>query len=232
MESDQYFFEISLAYSQNILTDLFEERIILTEDIINHTASTTGLSFILAKGSEGNVCMANVKEVRPEFRHDFSPIEVLDYLFAVLHLSNYQRLEKQFQETNFIYPKNAASFWELSLLGSKIKKIHSLQNLNIENFINEFNILEDCIVKNPHYMNPSLMQRKYNRIYINEKQYFENIPDDVWNFQTGTNHPARKWLNDRVGKKLNCEDIIYYQKIIAALSKIHKLVKEINKIME
>jgi len=41
---------------------------------------------------------------------------------------------------------------------------------------------------------------------------------------------AQKWLKDRVGCKLSFDNILHDQKIIVALSKTHRIMKEIDKV--
>lgn len=136
MTLDQYLSNITLAYKLNIPSELFDGEIPnLTEETINQIAHKTGLHFILEKDPEGNVCMANNKEVRAEFRQTFSPIDILDYAYAVLHSSNFRSMKKDASKTNFPYPKNAEIFWKMAELGSQIKKIHSLENQNADNLI-------------------------------------------------------------------------------------------------
>ena len=74
------------------------------------------------------------------------------------------------------------------------------------------------------------------RIWINDEQYFENIPLIAWEFYIGGYQPAQKWLKDRAPKKgepgrtLSYEDIHHYQKIIVALTETDRLMKEVDKI--
>lgn len=68
------------------------------------------------------------------------------------------------------------------------------------------------------------------RVYINETQYFDNVPEVAWNFFIGGYQPAQKWLKDRKERRLEFEDILHYQKIIVALSETDRIMKEIDKI--
>ena len=68
------------------------------------------------------------------------------------------------------------------------------------------------------------------RVYINDTQYFANVPEVAWNFYIGGYQPAQKWLKDRKGRKLEFDDILHYQKIIVALSETDRIMKEIDKI--
>jgi predicted helicase len=136
MTLDQYLSNISTEYKNAISTELYDGTIPnLTEDIINQIAHKIELHFILAKDPEGNVCMANNKDLRSEFRQTFDPIDILDYAYAILNSSNFRLTSKKILKMNFPYPKNAETFWELAEIGSQIKQIHSLKILKTEDSI-------------------------------------------------------------------------------------------------
>ena len=67
-------------------------------------------------------------------------------------------------------------------------------------------------------------------VFINETQYFSNVPELAWNFYIGGYQPAQKWLKDRKGRELSYEDILHYQKMIVALSETDRIMKEIDKV--
>ena len=69
---------------------------------------------------------------------------------------------------------------------------------------------------------------KNGKVYINESQYFKDVPEIAWNFYIGGYQPAQKWLKDRNGRKLDFEEILHYQKIIVALSETDRIMKEID----
>lgn len=133
MDLIQYFLDMNRAYKIGIAPELFDREIpILNQRIINEMAVKMELEFILEKDPEGNVCMANNKEVRPEFRQNFSAIDILNYIYALLHSSKFSTVEKEYLENHFPIPKNADIFWDLVQLGFKIKQIHSFQNIKTE----------------------------------------------------------------------------------------------------
>ena len=70
-----------------------------------------------------------------------------------------------------------------------------------------------------------------NRVYINNEQYFEGVPESVWNFYIGGYQPAQKWLKDRKGMTLNFEDVKHYQRIIYVLQQTELLMQEIDELM-
>jgi hypothetical protein len=63
-------------------------------------------------------------------------------------------------------------------------------------------------------------------VYINEKQYFDLVPADVWNFYIGGYQPTQKWLKDRKGRTLTFDDIRHYQRIVAVLQETMEVMNE------
>jgi hypothetical protein len=80
----------------------------------------------------------------------------------------------------------------------------------------------------PHPSGTPPKEGNWGRVYINETQYFDNVPEVAWNFYIGGYQPAQKWLKDRRERKLEFDDILHYQKIIVALSETDRLMKEID----
>lgn len=155
----------------------------------------------------------------------FAPIDILDYIYAVLHSPNYREKYKEFLKIDFPrvpYPKDATSFWNLVALGSQLREIHLLESEVVEKYITQYPEDGDNIVAKPQY--------KDCNVYINELQYFANVPEVAWNFYIGGYQPAQKWLKDRKGRELDYHDILHYQKIIVALTETDRLMKEIDKI--
>ncbi|SEF42069.1 type ISP restriction/modification enzyme [Flavobacterium urumqiense] len=205
-------------------------------EIISQIAKLLGLTFVAEKELEGNVCMANNPEVRPEFRETFAPIDILDYIYAVLHSPTYREKYKEFLKIDFPkipFPKDTKTFWDLVELGSQIRETHLLESATVEEFITEFNIDGDCVVSKPRFeISPIGVQNpdRVGMVWINETQYFENVPEVAWNFYIGGYQPAQKWLKDRKERKLEFDDIAHYQKIIVALTETDRLMKAIDTI--
>ena len=67
-----------------------------------------------------------------------------------------------------------------------------------------------------------------NKVYINDTQYFDNVPKEAWDFYIGGYQPAQKWLKDRKGKALSYDDIVHYQKIIKVLQATYEEMTKID----
>ena len=169
-----------------------------------------------------NARFTNEKETT---ENTFAPIDILDYIYAVLHSPTYREKYKEFLKIDFPrvpYPKDAKTFWQLVKLGGEIRQIHLLESSKVENYITEYPIDGDNIVVKPEYKN--------GNVYINQTQYFANVPIVAWNFYIGGYQPAQKWLKDRKDRKLEFDDILHYQKIIVALSETSRIMGEIDRI--
>ena len=68
------------------------------------------------------------------------------------------------------------------------------------------------------------------KVWLNDTQYFTNVPLIAWEFYIGGYQPAQKWLKDRQGRTLDHSDIKHYMNIIAALSLTNELMQQIDDI--
>ncbi len=155
----------------------------------------------------------------------FAPIDILDYIYAVLHSPTYREKYKEFLKIDFPrvpYPKDKDTFWQLVKLGGEIRQIHLLESPIVEKYITQYPVDGNNVVGKIKYQD--------GKVYINETQYFDNVPQIAWEFYIGGYQPAQKWLKDRKERKLEFDDILHYQKIIVALFETDRLMKEIDKI--
>ena len=63
-------------------------------EIIRLFETSLGLTFISQKDHEGNVCLADNHEVRPEFKETFTQKNLLDYTYAIFHSSLYRETQR------------------------------------------------------------------------------------------------------------------------------------------
>jgi len=192
-------------------TDQSTERIPnLNKEIVKQIAEKLDLIFTNEKENTENT---------------FSPIDILDYIYAVLHSPTYREKYKEFLKIDFPrvpYPKDKNTFWQLVKLGGEIRQTHLLESPTVEKYITQYPIDGDNVVIKPKYEN--------GKVYINDTQYFDNVPKIAWAFYIGGYQPAQKWLKDRKERKLEFDDILHYQKIIVALAETDRIMKEVNKI--
>lgn len=97
--------------------------------------------FDSAMDTDGNVCMANSPEVRDEFKETFTPIELLDYIYAILHSPSYREKHKEFLKVDFSvvpYPADVKVFWELVRLGGELRQLHLLESPKVEDYVTNY----------------------------------------------------------------------------------------------
>jgi predicted helicase len=171
-------------------------------------------------------------------KNTFAPIDILDYIYAVLYSPNYREKYKEFLKIDFPrvpYPKDVNNFWQLVKLGGEIRQIHLLNSEKVEDYITTYpkdgsNIITSKIAQKDWELFD--VEKQLGRIWINEDQYFDNIPLVAWEFYIGGYQPAQKWLKDRKEQTLEFDDILHYQKIIIALFETHRLMREIDGVLK
>ncbi len=155
----------------------------------------------------------------------FAPIDILDYIYAVLHSPTYREKYKEFLKIDFPrvpYPKDQDTFWKLVKLGGEIRQIHLLESPIVNKYITTYPADGDNTITKISY------DSQLQRVYINANQYFEGVPEVAWNFYIGGYQPAQKWLKDRKDRQLEFDDILHYQKIIVALAETDRLMGEVD----
>ena len=166
--------------------------------------------------------------------NQFTPLNILDYIYAVLHSPSYREKYKEFLKIDFPrvpYPKHQRQFLDLVELGSQLRQIHLLESDVVEKLITQYPEDGNNVVVKPNFVKVSNFDKdNYGKVFINETQYFGNVPEVAWKFYIGGYQPAQKWLKDRKDRELSFEDIRHYQKIIVALTETDKLMKKIDSI--
>ena len=190
----------------------------LNTKIVNQIATKLGLTFTTEKETTIGT---------------FAPIDILDYIYAVLHSPTYREKYKEFLKIDFPrvpYPKEMTSFKKMSSLGSQLREIHLLESPIVSTYITQYPIDGNNVVTKPHFifLEASNPNPTHGRVYINDSQYFSGVPQVAWKFYIGGYQPAQKWLKDRKERTLGFDDILHYQKIIVALTETDRLMKEID----
>lgn len=170
-------------------------------------------------------------------QNQFTSIDVFDYIYAILHVPNYRTKYGVYLRRDFPkipYPKNLNKFWNLVKQGQKLRNLHLLKSNKNTVFsfesINKKNSskkLKHKITKKNGY---SPINADFGRVYINDFQYFDNIPKDAYNFVIGNNKPAIRYLQEREGRCLDISEIFHYQKLIFALYETNKIVEELKNV--
>ncbi|MGR3915137.1 MAG: N-6 DNA methylase [Gammaproteobacteria bacterium] len=165
----------------------------------------------------------------------FAPIDLLDYIYAMLHAPSYRQHYDEWLKDDFPrvpYPANAAQFWQLAKLGGKLRKLHLLENgaaaPSTSFDITGNNTITAKISRDDYKITDA--KNRLGRVHINATQYFGDVPEVAWNFFIGGYQPAQKYLTDRHNRRLGADEITHYQKIITALVETARLMAEIDRV--
>lgn len=173
-------------------------------------------------------------EFIPDHEHEnagkkgtFNPLDILYYIYAILHSPTYRERYKEFLKIDFPrvpFTSDQKLFWALVEKGRELREYHLMEHKESSNLITKFPVSgENDVTQTPKFED--------NKVWINETQYFDGVSETAWNFYIGGYQPAQKWLKDRKGRKLSFDEVLHYQKIIVALVNTDRLMKEVDKLV-
>jgi predicted helicase len=203
-------FPLYLSPEANELDTAEKRRPNLNSEILQKITDCTTLCFTDEKSASAGT---------------FCPIDVFDYIYAILHSPTYREKYREFLKIDFPrvpYPENAGQFFALAALGAKLRKIHLLEGVEPSQEIGMVQVDGSGEVEKVEY--------KADKVWINKTQYFDAVPPGVWNFYIGGYQPAQKWLKDRKGRVLDYKQLQHYQRILSALRLTGEVMAQIDEV--
>lgn len=147
---------------------------------------------------------------------------IFDYIYAVLHNPRYREKYKEFLKTDFprVPIPSQAEFDRFVPLGYRLRELHLMKSILLDSYDTTFPERGDNTVETLKYED--------GKVWINDAQYFGEVPELAWNLYIGGYQPAQKWLKDRKGRPLSNADLDHYQKIIKILTETDRIINEMN----
>ena len=182
----------------------------LNADIVQQIAGDIGLRFTPEKTTARNA---------------FAPVDILDYIYAVLHGPTYREKFREFLKIDFPrvpFPRDKKQFRALAKLGAELRALHLMTSAKLNVPAIPYQQPGDNIVTTVRF--------DAGKVYINKTQHFAEVPQTAWDFYIGGYQPAQKYLKDRRDRALTWDEIAHYQKIIVALVETAKVMKQIDQI--
>ena len=167
---------------------------------------------------------------------DMTPLDVMDYCYAVMYSPAYREKYMENLKIDFPripHPKDAMKFRALVNLGERLRKLHLLEAEDIDHYITTYpiagtnEVTRKMTAKSIGFEATGMGTGK---VWINDCQYFDQVPETAWNFYIGGYQPAQKWLKDRHGRVLSVDDIRHYQRIIVALTRTAEVMHEVDRV--
>lgn len=163
-----------------------------------------------------------------------TPEAIFHYLYAVLHSPGYRTRYAEFLKMDFPrlpMPGSDALFQALSLHGARLCALHLLDAPaapDLTQMRHGFPISGSSLVepKFPKFI--PIGDTGKGRVHINDKQFFDAVPESVWEHKIGGYQVAQKWLKDRRDRTLTADDRSHYQRTLIALAETQKEMERID----
>jgi len=149
--------------------------------------------------------------------------QIFYYIYAVLYSPTYRTSfpeQLQIDYPKIPFTKNRELFEQLSELGKELADLHLLKSPRINK----------PQVKYQGQGNGNIDRPKYNAkekvININETQFFDNISQELWDFEIGKNRVVQHWIKRK--EKIEFEDAVEFSRIATAIYETFKVQNDID----
>ena len=180
-----------------------------------------------SKGRKPNISKKIFSALSETYKTKPNPEDIFYYIYAVFYSNIYRTKYAEFLKTDFPrvpFTKDKRLFKKLAEYGKRLADLHLMQSPELDSPVAKFQGTGDKRVDKIKY------DKKNERVYINKDQYFEGIPENIWQYQIGGYQVCNKWLKDRKGKVLSLDDIKHYCKVATAIKHTINIQKSIDKI--
>ncbi len=212
--------------------------------VIGELSTRLGLQFV----AEG--CGDLLATVGPE--------DILQYVYAVLHSPTYRERYAEFLKIDFPrvpFTGELKLFRALCKKGADLVALHLMEDdyaaaswmanggsaaSPLRHALPTYPIRGSNAVGPVFYLPPGsstpgqTQPTAEGRVYISRDrpgrpgQYFDGVPQEVWEFYVGGYQVCEKWLKDRKGRTLSLEERTHYPRVVAALRETIRLMQEID----
>jgi predicted helicase len=160
-------------------------------------------------------------------KREIGPELIFNYAYAVFHSPAYRERYAEFLRADFPrlpLTSNFELFRVLAGFGGELVDLHARGRGNPRGL--RFPVKGDNVIEEVRYQSPQ--GNEPGRVWINNRQYVEGVPESAWTFPIGGYLPAQRWLKDRVSRTLGFEEQTEYQRIVWALIQTKRLMGEID----
>ena len=185
------------------------------------------------------IALEFVSDGKGDLNNTFGPEDIFNYIYGVFHSPSYRTRYAEFLKIDF--PRipittNVEMFRILCSLGSELVALHLMESDKLNDHITTYPVSGDNSVTKVGEKKKTLagIENSKGKLFINETQYFDGLPEEVWNFHIGGYQVCYKWLYDRkkASRKLSAEDIEHYHRIVVAINETIKIMKQIDEVID
>jgi predicted helicase len=197
----------------------------VTDCIVDNrvTISNKGMAYLfpLYADNAPNVSDDVMKELAGFYSEDVTPEDVFYYVYSILNSTKYRVRYAPFLKSDFPripFPRDLSSFKELSGLGRKLSDLH-LQRARLPT-TTSFDMKGTNAVETVRFQD--------GKVHINKQQFFGDISEELWRFETCGYQVLDKWLKSRKGRTLTNEDIEQFMQIVEIIKQTLGIMSEID----
>jgi len=196
--------------------------------------SFSGHSDIFSSGDlterKPNLSPTLMKTLTGAFGCQPPPEEVFGYVYAILYAPAYREKYKELLKMDFPrvpFTGNVELFAKLAKLGGRLWTLHLLSSSELDTSSCRFEGEGNGLIGKSRG-EEFRYEEESARVYINENQHFAPVSVPVWEYRIGGYQVCLKWLKDRIGTKMELDDIRTYCRIVTALGKTIDIQREID----
>jgi predicted helicase len=147
----------------------------------------------------------------------------LYYVYAILYSNTYRKKYAEFLKIDFPripFTSDYKLFLQLAEFGEQLTELHLLKHKSLNKPVAKYKGKGDDRVVKPKY------DEERQMIFINDRNYFEGVSKEVWNYHIGGYQVMEKYLKDRKGRLM--EDAGHYCKMATSLQETIELQVKID----
>ena len=171
-----------------------------------------------------NINYEIVEDLNRKYVTKIAPEEIFSYAYGVLNSRIYRerysgQLKIDFPRIPF--PKYYETFLRISEIGKSLIDLHVMKT-PVRGMLNYPEGGENRVTK--------IVYEK-GKLFINEKQYFNGVTEEIWDFKIGSYNVLKKWLKERTRLELHSSDIENFSRIARIIQETIILVNTIDTLM-
>lgn len=166
-----------------------------------------------------------LKWSRDKFGENFDPEHLFNYIYGILYCNTYRKKYASSLKTSFPHIPITADgdlFMKISSIGKELVQTHLLLNPQIWKSTAGFPETGNDIIEKVVYDSTN------GHAVINDRQYFSQIDPEVWKYEVGGYRVCERWLQSRIGRRLNSHQQTVFMKIVGCIKETIKLQKEVD----
>ncbi|WP_315728870.1 type ISP restriction/modification enzyme [Bradyrhizobium sp. SZCCHNS2015] len=195
----------------------------LTPDFVAEWCDATGTRFVHIGRGDG--------------QRTTGPEDILNWLFALFYSTEYRRRYRAALSRGFplvLFTSDLELFRALRRLGGELVSLHLLESPKLSQFTAAYSGPKNPEVGRVGWSDDTVwldatVAKKDQSTHGTIS--FRGVSEDVWKFRIAGYQVCEKWLKDRKGLSLSKDDVVHYQKIVAALSETIRIIQEIDEVI-